>query len=141
MAGGAYSLTALVRNLKDTALASERIRVSLKNVTDGSSDFVRSQQFLQKVSKQYGQDLIALSNGYIGFTAAARQEANMPIAKQEKIFESLTKASATYGLSSERTSLVMLALSQMMSKGKISAEGLRRQMGEHLPIAYGNGTG
>lgn len=133
--GGAFAFTTLIRSLKETALAVERNRIALKNVTDGAIDFNRAQKFLATTARTYGQDLIALTQGYTGFTAAARQ-ANVPIEDQEKIFEAVSKACATYGLSAERTGLVTLALSQMMSKGKISAEELRRQMGEHLPVAY-----
>lgn len=135
ISGGALALTTLVRSLKQTALAVERNRIALKNVTDGVVDFNRAQKFLSTTARTYGQDLIALTQGYVGFSAAARQ-ANVPIEDQEKIFEAVSKACATYGLSAERTGLVTLALSQMMSKGKISSEELRRQMGEHLPIAY-----
>lgn len=135
ISGGALALTTLVRSLKQTALAVERNRIALKNVTEGVVDFNRAQKFLDVTARTYGQDLLALTQGYVGFSAAARQ-ANVPIEDQEKIFEAVTKACATYGLSTERTGLVTLALSQMMSKGKISSEELRRQMGEHLPIAY-----
>lgn len=135
ISGGALALTTLVRSLKQTALAVERNRIALKNVTDGVVDFNRAQKFLDVTARTYGQDLLALTQGYVGFSAAARQ-ANVPIEDQEKIFEAVSKACATYGLSAERTGLVTLALSQMMSKGKISSEELRRQMGEHLPIAY-----
>ena len=132
---GMSALRNLYNSLKQTAIESERTRIALKNVTDGMLDMSRAQSFVGNVAKKYGQDIIALSQGYIGFTAAARQ-ANVPLDDQEAIFESLSKACATYGLDAQRTSLVMLALTQMMSKGKISAEELRRQMGEHLPVAY-----
>lgn len=135
MTGGALALTSLIRSFKQTALETERVRIALKNVTDGVNDLNRAQSFLQRTSRAYGQDLLALSRGYTGFTAAARQ-ANVPMADQERIFEAVSKACATYGLDAQRTGLVTLALSQMMSKGKISAEELRRQMGEHLPVAY-----
>ena len=38
-------------------------------------------------------------------------------------------------MSSEDAHLSYLALSQMMSKGKVSSEELRRQLGERMPIA------
>ena len=38
-------------------------------------------------------------------------------------------------MSADDSNGVMLALSQMMSKGKVSSEELRLQMGERLPVA------
>jgi tape measure domain-containing protein len=55
----------------------------------------------------------------------------------EDIFESVTKASASMGLSAEQTERAFLALNQMMSKGTVSAEELRGQLGEALPGAFG----
>jgi tape measure domain-containing protein len=59
----------------------------------------------------------------------------MPMDQQRKVFESLSRASTAFSLSAQQTDGVFLALSQMMSKGKISMEELRKQMGEKLPIA------
>ena len=53
----------------------------------------------------------------------------------EGIMEGFQTASAALGLNKEKQKSVFTALSQMASKGVISAEELRQQMGEHLPIA------
>lgn len=54
---------------------------------------------------------------------------------QRKVFESVSRACTAFGMSADDSNGVMLALSQMMSKGKISSEELRLQMGERLPVA------
>ena len=46
-----------------------------------------------------------------------------------------TQASTYFNLSADDTNGIMLALTQMMSKGKIQAEELRGQLGERLPGA------
>lgn len=51
------------------------------------------------------------------------------------IFLAVAEASAVLGLSTERTSLVFQALQQMIAKGRITAEELRQQLGESLPMA------
>ena len=53
------------------------------------------------------------------------------------VFESVTMASTALGLSADNTRGVMYALQQIMSKGKLSAEELRRQMGDRLYGAFG----
>ncbi|MCX4310917.1 MAG: tape measure protein, partial [Desulfovibrio sp.] len=53
----------------------------------------------------------------------------------ERIFEGFTEASTALGLTTEQYNRVLLAIQQMISKGKISAEELRQQLGEALPKA------
>lgn len=52
------------------------------------------------------------------------------------IYESVSKAMATLGRSSEDTEGALLAISQMVSKGTVSMEELRGQLGERLPGAF-----
>lgn len=79
-------------------------------------------------------EINALTGNYAKFTAAA-SISGMSMQKQRKIFESLSRAATAFGMSADDSNGVFLALSQMMSKGKISSEELRLQMGERLPIA------
>ncbi len=51
------------------------------------------------------------------------------------IFEGVSMATSAMNLSSDTTEGVFLALSQIMSKGKVSAEELTGQLGERLPGA------
>ena len=55
----------------------------------------------------------------------------------EDIFRSVTKASGVLGLKTDELTGVYLALEQMLSKGKVTTEELRRQLGERLPGAMG----
>ena len=90
--------------------------------------------FLRKTSNEAGVSFAALGDSFKSF-AAATSAANIPISVTNELFASVTKASATLGLSGERTSLVLQALSQMASKGTVSMEELRGQLGESLPGA------
>ena len=60
----------------------------------------------------------------------------MGLEEQRYVFEALTKAAAFYHLSADRTNDMMNAVVQMMSKGKVAAEELRRQLGNTLPGAF-----
>lgn len=53
----------------------------------------------------------------------------------KNIFQGLTQAVSSFGLSSEDANLAFLAVEQMMGKGVVSAEELRRQLGERIPTA------
>ena len=55
----------------------------------------------------------------------------------KQIFDSVSKASSVLGLKTHELEGVYLALEQMLSKGKVTTEELRRQLGERLPGAFG----
>jgi len=91
--------------------------------------------FLRDVSDRLGQNFYGLTDSYKGFLAASKGT-TLEGQKTRDIFEAVTKASATLGLSSDRTRGALMAIQQMMSKGKVSAEELRQQLGEQLPGAF-----
>lgn len=120
----------LIAAARDTNRAS----TALKNVSKDAVGFAENQKFLLGISKKYGVEVNSLSLGFAKFTAAA-SAANMPMLDQQKIFESLSRASTAFALNTDETKGVFLAVTQMMGKGKITAEELRGQLGERLPIA------
>lgn len=131
---GGLGLSGLVTRFKDVARETSRVLTALKNVSNGTKGFADNLRFVNTLAKKYGMEVNTLTGNFASFTASATQ-ANMPMDQQRKIFESLSRASAAFSLSAQQTDGVFLALSQMMSKGKISMEELRKQMGEKLPIA------
>lgn len=131
---GGLGLSGLLTRFKDVARETSRVLTALKNVSNGTKGFADNLRFVNDLAKKYGLEVNSLIGNFANFTASASQ-ANMPMKEQKKIFEALSRASTVFGLSAERTDSVFLALQQMMSKGKLSMEELRKQMGEKLPIA------
>lgn len=118
----------------DIVRDTNRASTALKNVSGSSAEFAGNQRFLIDLSKKYGANVNDMSTAYAKFTAAAKL-AGMPLSIQKSLFESVSRATAAFALSSEDTNSVFLALSQMMGKGKVQAQELRLQMGEKLPVA------
>ena len=110
-------------------------KATLENVSKGFKEYSENMAFLKRISNEYGQDLISLTNGFAKFHAAAK-ETSLSLDQQRYIYEALTRAAGAYHLSAEQTSNVMLAVEQMLSKGKVTAEELRRQLGNSLPGAF-----
>lgn len=110
--------------------------IAMRQTLGTMQEVAAAQEFLVDISTRYGADLLTTSNAYLKFGTAAKQ-AGVSSEETKKIFESVTKASSVLGLGAERTSYVFLALEQIMSKGRLSTEELRRQLGEHLPGAFG----
>lgn len=134
LGAGGLGLTNLVSRFIEVAKESSRATTALKNVSGTMGQFAENQRFLLDMAKKYGLEINALTGNYAKFTAAA-SISGMTIQEQRKIFESMSHAVTAFGMSAEDSNGVFLALSQMMSKGKISSEELRLQMGERLPIA------
>lgn len=70
-----------------------------------------------------------LSGGLMGTGMTGKQT--------QDIFTSVAEGATVMGLKSEETKGALLALAQMASKGTVSAEELRGQLGERLPGAFG----
>jgi tape measure domain-containing protein len=134
LGAGGIGLSNLVTKFIEVAKSTNRVTTALKNVSGSMAVFADNQRYLLDLAKKYGLEINALTGNYAKFTAAA-SISGMSMQKQRKIFESLSRAATAFGMSADDSNGVFLALSQMMSKGKISSEELRLQMGERLPIA------
>lgn len=147
--GAGLGFNQLISNLKDTATELSVAKNTLKNVsyvTENHKGAVKelnievtnykdNLEFVKRLSSDYAQDLVAVTDNYAKFTAACKKT-DLALEDQKFVFESLTKAAAYYHLSADRTADMMNAVTQMMSKGKVAAEELRRQLGNTLPGAF-----
>jgi len=93
------------------------------------------------LANELGLNLQATVKGYallIGATRdqdAAARGANLTLDQTRELFESIVIAAAANKASVEDTNLILTAFSQILNKGKLSAEELRQQLGERLPGA------
>lgn len=92
-------------------------------------------QFLKETSDKLGISLIAAVEGYKTLSGAATQ-AGLSNNQTRKIFDNVAKSVAAFGLSADDAKGVFLALGQIISKGTVSAEELRGQIGERIPGAF-----
>ena len=134
MIGGGFALSGMVRGAISLARETNRAEVTLKNITKSQTDYVRSLALTRKLAKEYGQDLNDLTNTYAKMRAAG-DKAGIAVGTQEKMYKSFIRTFSAFNMTRSESGLAMLALEQMLSKGKISAEELRRQLGEKVPIA------
>lgn len=129
---GLYQLAGEVTSIAKNLSSAKSV---LKNVSDTAYDYSTSIQFAKQVSNAYAQDLSVVIKNLAKFQAASKSS-GIELSNVNKIFESVSRAITYFNLSTEQANSVQMALIQMMSKGKISAEELRQQMGENLPVAY-----
>lgn len=91
--------------------------------------------WLERQAARLGISFDTLSNQYSKFAVAARA-ANFESEATRKVFLSVAEAGRVNKLSLEQMGGIFLALEQMISKGKIQSEELRRQLGDRLPGAF-----
>jgi len=135
-AAGAIGIGSFTSQVLQSIKGMSKAQQTLKNVTGDSYTYATSLKFVYDTSKKYNQELVSLTGNYAKFFAAARGS-NINLRDTQNIFDALTQSSAYFNLSADETSGVMLAVTQMMSKGRITAEELRGQLGERLPGAIG----
>lgn len=90
--------------------------------------------FLRAQASRLGIEFSTLSDEYTKFAVAANA-ANFSSENTRKIFISVAEAGRVNKLSNEQLQGAFLALQQMVSKGKVSAQELQQQLGERLPGA------
>jgi len=115
---------------------TDKYRVALMNVSETNKDYEKSIAFLSKLSNDYGQNVNLLTQSYTSFIASSKSS-NLSLDARQKIYESIIKAGSALKLSNDGISGSLTAVSQMFSKGNVSAEELRGQLGERLPGAFG----
>ncbi len=131
---GGIGLKNMVSRFIDVARETTKARVALKNISGDTITYSKNLQFLTTLSGKYGQGINGMTSEFAKFSAAATS-AGISLSDQHEIFSSFTRSIAAFGMSSDDARLSYMALSQIMSKGKVSSEELRQQLGERMPIA------
>ena len=133
---GIQILKNIIKDIFQTTKTFDALAFTMNKITGSAFGAADSQRFLLQITKDYGVELVSTTNRWIKFLAAAKQS-KLSLKDTEDIFRSMTKAAGVLGLKTEELTGVYLALEQMLSKGKVTTEELRRQLGERLPGAMG----
>lgn len=113
---------------------TERTRKGLQAVYKDAR--VAAQQFdqLVRVANNAGVAVGSINDSFLRFAAAAHG-ASIPLATTNELFNAVVRAGATLGQTGEQVAGALDALGQMASKGVVSMEELRQQLGDRLPGA------
>lgn len=123
---------------KDTIKAGFRITAlqnKFKAAANGIENGAASLQFVKDITDELGLSFLETAGAYSGFVAAATRS-GLTFKETEQIFRDIATAATSLQLPAERVGLVFTALEQISSKGVVSMEELRRQLGDSLPGAF-----
>jgi tape measure domain-containing protein len=112
----------------------QTLRASLSNVSGGVQQGQQAFGVITDTANRYGLSLQSLAASYRSLVAATRGTA-LEGQDTQRLFTALAAASRTYGLTTEQTGRALTSFQQIISKGVVSQEELRQQLGEALPGA------
>ena len=115
----------------NTMREMDLMRRSLTGLTKSPQDW----EFIRQQSYRTGTRIEDTSKGYRNFYAAANM-AGFAKGDIQGMYGDLLTSTRSIGASSIQTQGALLALEQMISKGTVSMEELRRQLGNALPGAF-----
>ena len=110
-------------------------RQALQLVTKDTTEYRRALQFIDKTSRDLAIPQEILTRQFTQLTASVKG-AGGNVKDAEKAFIGVASGIRGTGGSLEQLDSALTATSQVFSKGKVSAEELRQQIGERLPGAF-----
>ena len=117
------------------ALSMQRIERALKVATGSVSAAKKEFKFLAATSMKLGIDLEGAATMF-GRLSAAALGTSLHGKGVRDIFLAMSKAAIVLGLSADQTTHALVAFEQIISKGRVQTEEVRRQLGNVLPGAF-----
>lgn len=134
IAGVAFGLllARLGKEAVHVTMKFDKMNNSMISVFGNNKKAGEEMTFLSQVSESYGLNLLKISGAYTKLSASTR---NTALEGQETrdLFLGIAEASTALSLSADDTEGMLRALEQMMSKGKVTSEELKLQLGDRLP--------
>jgi hypothetical protein len=124
-----------ISDTADYAAGLQRQRVALAGLTRGQGEYAQQLAVVEKLSKQFAIPQEVITRQYTKL-AASVTGAGGSFKDAEKAFVGVAAGVRGTGGSLQELESSLIATAQVFSKGKVSAEELRQQIGERLPGAF-----
>lgn len=139
LAGGAIGaqvgmLRQSIAALADYAAQVGRLQIALQGVTKSSDEYATAQEVISRISKDLNVPILEATKGFTQLSASVIG-AGGKVNDAAVVFRAFTQAIKATGGGAEEVNGAMTALTQIFSKGKISAEEIN-QIAERLPGAF-----
>lgn len=133
--GAVAELVDFGKSIIETGARLEQLHKSLNAVTGGTQQGAEAYREITRIANTYGFSIETLATQYKNFAAATRGTI-IEGEQTKRIFEAVTLAGRNLGATNQQMEGAFRALEQMVSKGTVSMEELRRQLGNALPGAF-----
>ena len=118
------------RQCVEASLQMDRLKIMMSTGV-GAENAAREIAFVRSEAERLGISLPVAIEQYAKFAAAAKGT-SLTGEEVRGIFSSVAETSRALGMTTQDTAGAFLALTQVMSKGKVSMEEMRQQLGERL---------
>ncbi len=125
--GVGFGISSIVNTYRNLDL----MRRSIEGLTQSTQDW----EYIQKEAFRTATDIEVVAKGYRNFYSAATM-AGMDKNSVQTMYSNILESGRAVGATQQQIQGALLALEQMFSKGKVSMEELRRQLGNALPGAF-----
>ncbi|WP_236233746.1 tape measure protein [Pseudomonas tohonis] len=130
-----YGLTSASRAIVNTNLQWQQALYTMEAATGSSAAARQEMEYVREVSERLGLELLSTSQSYARLVAAAKETPELG-KSLHSIFEGVSAATTALHLTKEETNGILLALEQMVSKGKVQTQELVLQLGQRVPGAF-----
>jgi tape measure domain-containing protein len=133
IATGVYLAADLVKNIFQTTKELQSLDLALKMVSETQDKYAANTSFVRELSEKWGIEIKGLTEQFTQFYVNAKGKLSEDAIR--KSFEGIAKAGALMGISIDKQNDAFYAFNQMLSKGTVQAEELKKQLGNALPGA------
>lgn len=128
-----FAVMAAAKSINKVGQDFEAMNSAMLAATGTKKAAAEEIEFLDKMTSRLGMSLLDTSDAYTKFLFAG--QGKLSTSETRELFEGLSELGTTLGISKERMKLSMTAIQQMMNKGTVTSEELKRQLAESLPGA------
>ncbi len=134
---GLYGVGAGVTGIAQSQMSLEAAQARLQvAVGDDPTAVAEQLEFVNRVADDLSINLEAATEGYSKFATSAKL-AGASTEEAQAMFIGLSKAARVNKLTADESARAMRAFEQTMSKGKVSSEELKEQLGDVIPGSLG----
>ena len=112
-----------------------KLRIALRGVTEGQGEYTQALDFVQQQTEDFAIPQSVVTKQFTKLQASV-SGAGGNLKDSETAFKGIVAAVRATGGSLGDVDAALTATAQVFSKGKVSAEELRQQIGERLPGAF-----
>ncbi len=133
--GAGFGGYQILTGLTDAAKKLDIIKTQFYVITESQEISNQLMKDSSRQAKEYGLDLYTVREGMSGWLGATKGTV-IKLEEGRQMYEKLAASIGGMRMTKEEASGALLALGQMISKGKVQAEELRRQLANSLKGAY-----
>lgn len=124
----------LAKNILNDIVALDSLKASFEGLTGSIQGSKNELKFLRQESERLGLDFVSTATAYKGLYASSKG-AGLDEQFTRSLFSSVMQSGVALQSNKQSLAGALLAIEQMISKGKVSMQELRQQLGNALPGA------